>query len=99
MLLTLFPITIHLYLVLWISQIGLEFLFELPLPIPFRLQLFIYLNSFSLVVGPRQAVRRSFFGNRDFGIYVIAYHEASYHGGTCSVQYQLLLPMIRRAED
>jgi hypothetical protein len=46
MLLTLFPITIHLYLVLWISQIGLEFLPKLPLP--FRLQLFYLLEPFQL---------------------------------------------------
>lgn len=46
MLLTLFPVTIHLYLVLWISQIGLEFLSELPLV--FRLQLFYLLEPFQL---------------------------------------------------
>jgi hypothetical protein len=59
MLLTLFPIAIHLYLVLWISQIGLEFLSELPLP--FRLQLFYLLEPFQLSRRHPRAVRR-FFG-------------------------------------
>jgi hypothetical protein len=63
LLLTLLLITIHQYLVLWIwiLQIGLEFLSELPLPIPFRCNCFIYLNPF---LGPRRAVRRFFFCQR-----------------------------------
>lgn len=68
MLLTLFPITIYLYLVLWISNIGLEFPSELPLP--FRLQLFYLLEPFQLGRRPTASSRRLFLANRDFGIYV-----------------------------
>ena len=46
MLLTLFPMAIHLYLILWILQIGLEFFSGLPLPFP--LQLFYLLEPFQL---------------------------------------------------
>jgi hypothetical protein len=58
LLLALFTITIHLYRFMD-SQIGLEFLSELPLP--FRLQLFYLLEPFQLSRRPQASSSLIFF--------------------------------------